>query len=174
MTDPFTAGDDLPRRWPDDSPEEDAAAHQAREVARFERWMAEQKTRPLRDLLGEPEGQGYAGPLILPDWWDQIPEPGHAARGASGPESQRPALSAARPAPPPPTRPPRGPGGRACAPARRLHIAARYRTDPWSGRRVAIYKEGIDVDPEGQVSSGQSLYTGCPPDGIYWKSATAR
>ena len=165
---------DPPRRWPDDSPEEDFEAHRATEADRLGRWMGEQKTRPLRDLLGEPSGQGYAGPLILPDWWDRIPEPGHCC-----PWCQRPGV----PAPCPECRQARAAGPDApamwawwaslTAQDRRLHIAARYRTDPWSGRRVAIYQEGIDVDPEGQVSSGQSLCTGCPPDGIYWKTATA-
>ena len=165
---------DPPRRWPDDSPEEDAEAHRQQELARLERWMAEQKTRPLRDLLGEPSGQGYSGTLILPDWWDQVPEPGQVC-----PWCQRPGV----PAPCPECRQARAadpdPWAWAwwagLAPAlRRLHIAARYGTDPWSGRRVAIYQEGIDVDPEGQVSSGQSRWTGWPPDGIYWKSATER
>ena len=165
---------DPPRHWPDDSPEEDFEAHRQQDIDRLGRWTAEQKHRPLRDLLGEPSGQGYAGPLILPDWWDQVPEPGQVC-----PWCQRPGV----PAPCPECRQARAADvdppwvwawwASLTAPARRLHIAARYGTDPWSGRRVAIYQEGIDVDPEGQVSSGQSLWRGCPPDGIYWKTATA-
>ena len=103
---------DPPRRWADDSPEEDAEVHRQQELARLERWMGEQKTRPIRDLLGEPSGQGYAGALILPDWWDRHTRTARPVpAGASGPESPRPALNAARPASRPVTRPSRGPGG---------------------------------------------------------------
>jgi hypothetical protein len=167
--------EDPPRRWPDDSPEEDFEARRATDEARLGRWMAEQKHRPLTDMLGEPSGQGYAGVLILPDWWDQVPEPGQVC-----PWCQRPGV----PAPCPECRQARATAADApsmwawwpslTAQDRRLHIAARYGTDPWSGRRVAIYREWADVDPQGQVSSGQSRYPGCPPDGIYWKSATER
>jgi hypothetical protein len=164
------------RRWGDDSPEEDAEAHRARELARLERWMAEQKTRPLRDLLGEPNGQGYAGPLVLPDWWDQVPEPGQVCPWCQRPGFAEPCPECCQAREQATSDPP---GTWTWWPsltgqARRLHIAARYGTDPWSGRRVAIYMESIDVDPQGQVSSGQHRYTGCPPDGIYWKTATER
>jgi hypothetical protein len=74
--------DDPPRRWPDDSPEEDAEAHRQRELARLERWIAEQRVKPLTDALeshGLQRGdaaESIAGPIVVPDWWDGIPEPG--------------------------------------------------------------------------------------------------
>jgi len=165
---------DPPRRWADDSPEEDAEVHRQQELARLERWMGEQKTRPIRDLLGEPSGQGYAGALLLPDWWDGIPEPHDQC-----PWCQRPGV----PAPCPECRQAREQAGdpavawtrwAALAPSlRRLDIAGAYRVDPWSGRRVTIWVEWTDVDPEGQVLSGRHRYPGVTPDGIYWKAATA-
>ncbi len=110
---------DPPRRWPDDSPEEDAQVDRAAELDKLQRWAREQKVRPLTDALTEHgmlpgDGEGWAGAVILPDWWDEIPEPGALrARGASGPAYLRRAPSAVRPAPPMPTRHRRGPGGRA-------------------------------------------------------------
>ena len=166
---------DPPRPWDDDSPEEDFKAHQAREEDRLKVWMGEQKTRPIRDLLGEPSGQGYSGPLLLPDWWDHIPEPGQVC-----PWCQRPGV----PSPCPECRQARAVAGdpavawtrwAALPPAlRRLNIAAAYRVDPWSGRRVTIYQEWTDEDPEGQVLSGRHHYNGPgTPSGIYWRTAAA-
>ena len=165
---------DPPRRWPDDSPEENFAVHQATEGDGIIRWAAEQKLRPLTDTLAghgvQPGGgKGWAGPLVLPSWWDEVPEP-----GAPCPWCQRPSV----PAPCGECR-----AGRAAdvdppslwawwaslAPAqRRLHIAASYSADPWSGRVCTIRMEWTDVDADGKVSTTYPLYFGCAPAGIYW------
>ena len=187
---------DPPRRWPDDSPEEDAEAHRAAELARLEQWAREQKLRPLTDAFTEHgllpgDGEGWTGPLILPDWWDEIPEP-----HGQCPSCQRPGVvtrffdgDPSRPVPCPeccqaraevnPETVPRLESGvdpwawwaGLTAPARRLHIAATYGTDPWSGRRCTIRIEWTDVDPEGQIRTEQLPYRGCAPDGIYWGAA---
>jgi hypothetical protein len=163
-----------PRRWPDDSPEEDAEAYRAAELARLEQWMREQKLRPLTDALGaagvarEP-GECWAGPVILPDWWDQVPEPGHCC-----PWCQRPGV----PSPCPECREARAADAdppslwawwASLAPAaRRLHIAASYGTDPWSGRHCSIRMEWTSTDAEGQIRTTHPPYLGAAPAGVYW------
>jgi hypothetical protein len=165
-----------PRRWDDDSPEEDAEAYRAAELARLDAWVREQKRRPLTDALaehgvqpGKPGGESWADQVITPDWWDEVAEP-----GAPCPWCQRPGV----PAPCPECR--RGRAAdldppqlwawwAALAPAaRRLHIAATYHVDPWSGRHCAIYVEWTDVDAEDQLLTTRPLYAGCAPAGIWW------
>ena len=165
---------DPPRRWPDDSPEEDAQVDRAAELDKLQRWAREQKVRPLTDALTEHgmlpgDGEGWAGAVILPDWWDEIPEPGHCC-----PWCQRPGV----PAPCPECREARAadadpPSTWAwwaglTAQARRLHIAARFGTDPWSGRRCTIRRESTDIDPDLQISTTYLPYFGAAPDGIFW------
>jgi hypothetical protein len=167
---------DPPRRWDDDSPKEDDEAHRAAEIDRLQRWAKEQPHRPLTDALqahgvmpGDPGGESWAGPVITPDWWDDVAEP-----GAGCPWCQRPGV----PSPCADCRQARVTAGDppfvwawwvSLAPARRrLHIAARFGTDPWTGRRVTILAEWLDVD-----RAGQHRYLGCTPDGIYWKAAAA-
>ena len=165
---------DPPRRWPDDSPEEDAEAHRARELARLERWMAGQKVRPLADALEAhgllpADGEGWTGPLILPDWWNAIPAPADPC-----PWCQRNVPAA----PCPECR-----EGRAAdadppsvwawwasltAEARRGNIAARFGTDPWSGRHCVIRQEWTNLDSDGQIRTTYPLYFGAAPAGIYW------
>jgi hypothetical protein len=167
---------DPTRRWPDDSPEEDAETHRAAELARLERWAAEQKVRPLTDaleshgLIHEP-GESWAGRVILPDWWDEIPAPPGACPwcqrnvpAAPCPEC-REARAAAADADPPPTW---AWWPSLSAEARRFHIAATYHTDPWSGRRCEIRMEWIDMDSEGQIRTTDLPYSGAAPAGIYW------
>ena len=148
---------DPPRRWPDDSPEEDFKVHQAREEDRMKVWVAEQKARPLTDTLQEhgllpgDDSEGCAGLVILPDWWDEIPEPGHCC-----PWCQRPGV----PSPCPECREARATDvdppaawvwwASLTAGARRAHIAARFGTD------------------QGQISTTNLPYSGAAPDGIYW------
>lgn len=168
---------DLPRRWADDSPEEDAEAHRARELARLEAWAREQKVRPLADALTEHgllpgDGEGWTGPVILPDWWDQVAPPANPCpscqrnvpaspcpecREARATDLDLPSTWAWWPS--------------LSAEARRLHIAATYGTDPWSGRRCTIRRESTDVDSEGQVRTTHELYRGAAPAGIYWGAA---
>jgi hypothetical protein len=165
---------DAPRRWDDDSAEEDAEVHRARELARLEQWTAEQKTRPLTDALESHgilpgDGQGWAGPPITPDWWDQVAEPHDQC-----PWCQRPGV----PSPCGECRAAReqdiDPASlwawwASLAPARRrLHIAASYGVDPWSGRRVRIGVEWTGIDAAGQIRTAVPRYTGCAPAGIYW------
>ena len=166
--------DDPPRRWPDDSPEEDFKVHQAQEEDRAKQWIGEQKLRPLTDAL-ESHGmlpgddQVMTGPLVLPDWWDEIPEPHDQC-----PWCQRPGV----PSPCPECRAARATdvdsaaawswwAGLTPAP-RRLHIAAAYGTDPWSGSRVTIRMEWTDVDAEGRIRTTYPSYFGCAPAGIFW------
>ncbi len=177
---------DPPRRWPDDSPEEDFEAHRAEELDKLQQWAREQKVRPLTDeleahgLIGDGDGEGWAGPVILPGWWDEIPEP-----GGQCPWCQRPGVvirffdgDPSRPVPcpecsaaayadpdPPPTF---AWWAGLTAQARRMHIAATYGTDPWSGQRCTIHREWTDVDSEGQVRTTHLLYHGAAPAGIYW------
>ena len=165
---------DLPRRWPDDSPEEDFEVNRALELDGLQRWGREQKVRPLTDALAghgvlPGDDQGMAGPVILPDWWDEIPVPANPCPWCQRnvPASPCPECRQARAAdgdPPPmwawwPS---------LSAGARRLHIAAAYHTDPWSGRRCAIRKEWTDVGSDGEVRTTHRLYAGCAPAGIYW------
>lgn len=165
---------DPPRRWGDDSAEEDAEAHRATELAKLEAWMREQKTRPLADeleaggVIREP-GESWAGPVILPDWWSDIAPPAHPCPWCQRnvPASPCPECRAARAADADP------PATWAWWPsltaeARRMHIAATYGVDPWSGQRCTIHREWTDVDSEGQVRTTHELYRGAAPAGIYW------
>jgi hypothetical protein len=65
-----TMTDGPPRRWDDDSSEEDAEVHRARELARLQRWMAE------HGMLPGDAAESLAGPVTLPDWWHDVAEPG--------------------------------------------------------------------------------------------------
>ena len=56
---------------------------------------------------------------------------------------------------------------------RRLHIAARFGTDPWTGRHVRITAEWTEVDADEQIGTTHLRYLGCTPDGIYWKTTAA-
>ena len=165
---------DPPRRWPDDSPEEDAEAHRARELARLEQWVAGQKVRSLTDTLTEHgilpgDGEVMRGPLILPDWWDEIPAPAHPCPWCQRdvPASPCPECREARAADLDP------PSAWAWWPslsagARRLHIAATYGTDPWSGQRCTIRIEWTDINSDGEIRTTDLPYSGCAPAGIYW------
>jgi hypothetical protein len=160
--------DDPPRRWPDDSPEEDAEAHRQRELARLERWIAEQRVKPLTDALeshGLQRGdaaESIAGPIVVPDWWDGIPEPGDCC-----PWCQRPGTAtipcdqcrAAREQNDDPASlwawwaslaPPR----------RRLFLAARWRHDPWTGRPARIEIEWTDVNSDDEIATARLPF--CP------------
>lgn len=165
---------DPARRWPDDSPEEDAEAHRHRELARLEQWGQMQKLRPLTDALEEHGvlpggGEGWTGPVILPDWWDEIPAPANPCPWCQRdvPASPCPECREARAQDVDP------PAAWAWWPslsaaARRLHIAAAYGTDPWSGRRCTISIEWTDVGSDGEIRTTDLPYFGCAPAGIYW------
>jgi hypothetical protein len=176
---------DPPRRWDDDSPEEDFEAHRAAELDRLQQWAREQELRPLTDMLEEHgmlpgDGEGWTGPVIWPDWWDEIPEP-----HGQCPSCQRPGVvtrffggDPSRPAPcaeccaaadADPGQPAELARWASLTPAaRRAHIAASYFTDPWSGRHCVIYVESTNVDSEGQIRTTYPPYFGCAPNGIYW------
>ena len=167
---------DPPRQWADDSPEEAAEVHRARELDRLDRWMREQKVRPLTDALaehgmlpGDDEGEAWAEPVILPDWWDQVAAPANPCPWCQRnvPASPCPECREARAADldPPPTW---AWWAGLTAPARRLHIAATYGVDPWSGRRCSIRREWTDVDAEGRVRTTDLPYVGAAPAGIFW------
>lgn len=191
----MTSDPDDPGRWPRDSKQENDAVHQATEGDRLKTWIGEQKLKPLADALGVPPGnpegtESWAGQVITPEWWDDVAEP-----AAPCPWCQRPGV----PAPCPECR--QGHAADTDPPSlwswwaklspawRRLHIAARFGTDPWSSRRVVIYREWTDTGPEGTdadpeladpdtdtewwISAGRHRYTGCTPDGIYWKATAA-
>jgi hypothetical protein len=166
-----------PGRWRRDSPEEDAEAHRARELARLDRWAAEQRLRPFKDALTshgieEGEAPGYAGPLTTPEWWDEIPAPAHPCPWCQREVSASPCpeCRAARAEIPEPAvwawwaslTPPR----------RRLNIAAAYRVDPWSGRRCVIYLDWITEGAEG-LDAARLPYAGAAPRGIYWGARAA-
>ena len=167
---------DPARRWPDDSPGEDAETHRVRELARLERWVAEQKVRPLADaleshgLIREP-GEGWTGPPITPDWWDDIPAPADPCPWCQRdvPASPCPECREARAADAD-ADPPLAWAWWASlsAEARRFHIAATYHIDPWSGRRCSISMEWTDMDSEGQIRTTDLSYSGAAPAGIYW------
>ena len=132
-------------------PEEDAEVHRARELARLEQWTAEQKASrsPTRwtvhgMLPGDGDGLGRAGRSC------------RTGGTRSRPRRTVPVVPAAVPASPcPECREARAADARPAAAwawwpslsaeARRLHIAATYGTDPWSGRRCAIRIEWTDV-----------------------------
>ena len=162
-----------PGRWPRGSKAEDDEVHRQQELAGLEQWMAWQKLRPLTDalehgLIHEP-GECWAGPVILPDWWDEIPEPGQTCPWCQRPDVPAP-CSECRTARAADVDPPAAwvwwPS--LTAEARRLHIAASYGVDPWSGRHCAIHREWTDTDPDGQISTTRPLYFGAAPAGIYW------
>ena len=149
------------RRWPDDSPEEDAEVHRAAELAKLDQWMREQKTRPLADALkadGALPGGGEVlrSTLILPAWWHDVAEPHDQCWACQRPGVASPcgecrtareqatdqaaetiawstwaALTAAR---------------------RRLLLAARWRRDPWTGRPVSITIDRTEVDSDGNAA----------------------
>jgi hypothetical protein len=147
---------DPARRWPDDSPAEDAEADRAADRDRLDQWAREQKTRPLADALAEhgllpgDAAESWCSPPILPGWWDTVPAPPNPC-----PWCQRDVPAA----PCPECRAAREHGGDPAAlwawwlgldPARRrVYLAAKWRTDPWTGRPVRIEVEWTDVDADG-------------------------
>jgi hypothetical protein len=154
--------DDDPGRWPRDSAQEDFEAHRATELDRLARWSREQKLRPLTEAL-ESHGiqpgdaaESWPGPVTLPDWWHEIPEPHDQC-----PWCQRPG----RPSTCAECRTAREQAGDPAArwawwarlsPAqRRLWLAARHGTDPWSGRRVRIEIEWTDVDADESIATAR-------------------
>lgn len=171
----MTGGEDPPRRWADDSPEEDFEAHRATEEGRLEQRIAGEKTQPLADALeshgvrrGNP-GEGWAGPLVVPEWWDAVPAPPDPCPWCQRqvPASPCPECRAARVAGADPAA--IWAWWESLAPARRrLNIAAQFSTDPWSGRHCAIRQEWTDLDSDGQVRTAHPLYFGCAPAGIFW------
>ena len=163
----MTSDPDDPGRWPRDSKAEDDEAHRATELARLEVWIREQKLRPLTDALeaggvqpGNPGGESWAGQVITPAWFNQVPEPHDQC-----PWCQRPGI----PAPCPECRqghaaevdpPSLWSWWQSLTPAqRRLQIAARFGTDPWTGRRVTITAEWTDTGPEGTDTDAEATDT---------------
>jgi hypothetical protein len=154
--------DDPARRWPDDSPEEDFAVHQATELDGIDRRGREQKLRPLTDALAEhgigPGGaaESWCSAPVVPDWWLEVPEP-----GGQCPWCQRPGV----PAPCPECRAAREQDPPAVwawwaslAPARRrLYLAARHGTDPWTGRRVRLEAEWTDIIAD-EIATARRLF----------------
>ena len=154
---------DPPRRWDDDSAEEDAAAHKERELARLEQWIREQKTRPLTDTLQAggmlPGGGEVLQTMItLPGWWTEVPEPHDQCWGC-----QRPGVAS----PCGECRTAREQGDDAAeavawswwaglaAADRRLLLAARWRRDPWTGRPVTISVDRAEVGSDETVTTGR-------------------
>jgi hypothetical protein len=173
----MTAPDEPPGRWPRDSEAEDFEAHRAHELDGLQRWTTEQRTRPLADALEEHgvlpgDGQGWAGPLVLPAWWHDVKPPATPCPWCQRPvpASPCPECREARAADADP------PSMWAwwaslTAEARRVNIAGSYSTDPWSGRRCTIRIEWTDIDAEGQISTTYPLWFGAAPAGIYWGAA---
>ncbi len=159
---------DPPRRWDDDSPEEDFEANRAAKddgLTRYERVI------PLIAAL-EADGSITRDPAeawsrwVVPGWWTTIPEPPQHC-----PVCQRP------PRDPGPTHDGTCAGCRAAQDAapdltllaywdrlshqdRRFAIAARYGTDPWSGRPAAITVEwtSLATGDDGTLTSTTSQY----------------
>ena len=154
---------DPPRKWPDDSPEEDFEVHRAREIDKLGRFPREQISRPLVDALEghgltrEP-GEAWAGALLTPDWWAEVREPHDQCWGC-----QRPGVAS----PCGDCRTAREQGDDAAeavawswwaglaAADRRLLLAARWRRDPWTGRPVRIETEWTDVGSDGTITTGR-------------------
>ncbi len=156
---------DPPRRWDDDSPEEDAEVYRAAELARLERWAAEQKARPLTDAL-ESHGmlpgdaaESWSSAPITPGWWASVPPPADPCAWCQRPvaASPCPECRAAR-------EQDHGPAAAwewwasLTAQDRRLLLAARWRRDPWSGAPVAIEVDWADVGDDGTITTGRHPY----------------
>ena len=151
---------DPPRRWDDDSPEEDFEVRKAGELDGIDRWTREYMSRPLVEGLAagfflEP-GEAWAGALLLPDWWGEVPEP-----GGQCPWCQRPGV----PSPCGECRAAREQGGDPAAAwawwagltaaDRRLLLAARWRRDPWTGREVRIETEWTQAGDDGTITTAR-------------------
>jgi hypothetical protein len=166
---------DPPRRWRDDSPEEDAEAHRAAEMGRLERRMAWEKARPLADALGAhgafpADAESWAGAVIMPDWWNQVPEPHDQCMWCQRPGVASPCgecRAARQDAADPPAA--WAWWARLTPAQQRLNIAARFGTDPWTGRPARIEMEWTDAGQEG-ITITRDRYLGCTPDGIYWQA----
>ena len=136
----------------------------------------EQKARPLTDALiehgllpGDPAPNPCMAAFIVPDWWPEIPEPHDQCMWCQRPGMPSPCgeCTAARAADADP--PPVWAFWAGCTPAqRRFHIAARFGTDPWSGRRCTIRQEQTEMNAEGEIRTERLPYFGAAPDGIYW------
>jgi hypothetical protein len=152
---------DPPRRWPDDSPEEDFEVNRAREIDKLGRFPREQMTRPLVDALVaggfmEQPGEAVLVALVKPDWFDQVPEPGGTCMWC-----QRPDLAS----PCPECREAREQGGDPAAAwawwagltagDRRLMLAARWRLDPWTGRPVRIETGWTQAGDDGTITTAR-------------------
>jgi len=160
---------DEPLRWPRDSAEEDAEAHRAAELDRLGGWAREQRLRPLTDTL---EAHGITrdhreswGRYIVPSWWAETEPPAAACPWcqAPGPPVTCGPCAAAQAASP-------GPGSltgwwESLTPlGRRLHLSARWGTDPWTGRAVRIEFETTAIDEEAGLGVSRArLHSPAPP-----------
>ncbi len=151
-------------RWPRDSEQEDAEVHRAAELDKLERWIREEKTRPLTDALaghGVLPGGGelLRASFILPGWWDEVPEPGGQCWACQRPGVPSPCgqCRAAREQSSDPAEAVAWSWWTGLAAGdRRLLLAARWRRDPWTGRPVRIETDWAEADSsDGNVTTGR-------------------
>jgi hypothetical protein len=162
--------DDPPQRWERDSPAEDFEASRARQLDELDAWARDQRYRPLTDAM-ESDGiirercETLAVAWVVPPWWASVspPEPRCSwcqAPGAGDPCG--PCLAAREHASDPPgllawweSLDPQ---------ARRMYVAVKHRTDPWSGRPVIIMCEWAETGSDGaSVASGVHPLAGFVP-----------
>jgi hypothetical protein len=165
----MTADDDG-LRWERDSAQEDFEAERARELDKLAAWAAEQRARPLTDAL---ESDGYirghrevlAVTWVVPSWWASVvpPEPRCSWCQAPGAGDPCGPCQAARDQASDP------PGLLAWwesldPQARRMYVAVKHGTDPWSGRPVTIECEWAETGDDGaSVASGVHRLHGFVP-----------
>jgi hypothetical protein len=158
MTDPD------PQRWERDSAAEDFEVRRARSLDELAAWARDQRYRPLLDALGadgiaRSHREALAITEAVPEWWADVEAPAprcNLCQAPAGDDPCGPCREAQRAGPSPASllaywaeRP---------AEVRRLLLAAKYRTDPWSGRPVVIecaWSESAGPDEEPGVITGR-------------------
>jgi hypothetical protein len=112
-------------------------------------------------LIHEPSAETMAAPVV-PEWWAEVEPPQWACEWCQRPAGDValeggicPACYAAQASAEPDRVALLGHWGKLTPAARRLHLAARWRVDPWTGRRVVIRAAWVDVDHSGAVGAAE-------------------